>query len=632
MPAQNNEIIDVRPKKGQWFVFPENVGGSFKGHENREDISQSRGAWVLGQNIKFRKSGLPTLRDGSEVIGTASGDSNPVNRAWIFETRGGVKFELKAYATGVYARIIDVTGNTFYLIKGGFTSGLEFGYGNIGESAGEFHSFFCNGTDAWYQFNGAYATVLSKTAVTVTMSESGTFTSRNFYSTGTRSITVNGTEYAYTGGEGTATLTGIADTTGINVGDIIFQTPREVTSLANFKGNVVMAHDGRLHVALASKPSVSTYSKLDNPDDFTAGSTDGDGGAKDIEFSGPIAAYGKLNKSILIGKARLIKVLDFVQSGARIDVPFYRTLLPADDKGTTLGMINQKSTVATPYGCVFVTPDRKMILLTGVTQNNEPQYLVLSDPIQPIFDRGVHDDATAIVVDNVLKYSFKSSSDATVNDTEICGDLSRQSVDRVGRILPIQWDTPTVGHYVNDYTAVEEGGRIETHWHGSANSDSHRELIDDKSDDGGGFVATVRSWAETFRLPHLRKKIDFAFIDIRMKESSVITATLLYDENGYLFQKETTLSGTETNFQYSGPIYNPFGASSFGSQKFGSNAENDDLTIYRFPLEIKADIWFYNLSLQLSGSVDGNDFELVRFGYRLSGVEEVIPRTIRKGS
>lgn len=632
MPAPKQDVIDVTPKKGQWHVYPRQLpGGVFRAFEDREDISHLRGAWVLGQNFKFRKAGLPTLREGAEVIGTASGDALPVNRAWIFETRGGVKFELKAYSTLIKVRIIDVTGNTFYTLLTGLTTGLDFGYANIGESGGEFHSFFNNGTDSFYQFNGAYATVLSITGTTVTMSESGTFTTRGFYSTGTRSITVNGVQYPYTGGEGTATLTGITDTTGISVGDIIFQSPRVVSALANFKSNVIMAHDGRIHLALASAPSTWCYSNLDNPDDFSGtAANDGEGDSKDIEFSGGIKAFGKLNNTILGFKERIIKYLDFIQSGTRLDVPYWRTLIPADDKSTTLGAINQKSTIATPYGCVFITPDKRLILLTGITQNNQPQYLVLSDPIQPIFDAGVFDDASCICVNNVLKISYKASSASASNDTVLYGDMSRQSADRVGRVLPIQWDTPNVGWGVKDWTAVNEGGEVETHWHSSTSSDSHRELDDNKSDDGSGFTATLRSWAEDFGLSHLRKKVDLAWVDIRMKESSEFTITHLYDENGYTFVQETDIAGTETTKRYSAPEYNPFGASAFGTQKFGSNPENDALSIYRFPIELNPNKWFYNISMQISGDVAGNDCELIGFGYRLFDVEETIPRTIKK--
>ena len=116
-----------------------------------------------------------------------------------------------------------------------------------------------------------------------------------------------------------------------------------------------------------------------------------------------------------------------------------------------------------------------------------------------------------------------------------------------------------------------------------------------------------------------------------MKESSEVLISLLYEENGITGTKEFTVDGTLTQHRYTQLVYNPFGASSFGSQKFGSNPENDELSIYRFYLELNPNIWFWNLSLQLSSEKAGNDFELVRFGYHIKEVERQPDRSLKLG-
>ncbi len=613
-----------------WKFFPDLLpGGRFRGLENRDDQTQLQGAFVLGQNMKIGSDSLPVTRDGYEVLGTEATNATPIQRAWAFETRDGATFELKAFSTFIYYWLRGYSTD-WALLKGGFTPGLEFGYGNIGETGGEFNSFFDNGVDPWYQFNGAYATVLSVTVNTITMSESGTFTSRGFYAgTGTTAVSVAGVERTYSGGEGTATLTGVSSTVGINPGDIIVQTPRAVSFTAGpAVSKVITAHDGRLHARSDIKKSVWNYSKLDNPDDWTTGANDGDGGTKDVEFGGGIVAFGKLNQTILALKNRIIKSLNFVQSGDRVDIPRYTTLIPADDKSTTLGGVTQRSTFATPYGLVFTTPDKRMVLLTGITANEQPQYVILSELIQPIFDRGIHDDAAGICVDNIIWYAFKSDINSSYNDVVIRGDMTRPSIDSLGRSIPIRWDTPTVGWSVKDWTAVynPDTGKNEVHWHSALNSSSYK-VISEKADNTNSYSCSIRSWAETFGAATRQKLVDRIWVEIRMSENTEVLSTVLYDENGVTGQEEHVLDGDSTRNEFSTAVYNPFGLNPFGSQKFGSEPEAVELPLYRFEIMLKANIRFFNISLQFSTDDPGQNFQIVRFGFRL---KELIQETDRK--
>lgn len=638
MPREFPEIkVDMAKNRRQWFVFPDQLsGGKFSGFRNDNDASQLRGSFVVGQNVKFSGNGLPATRDGYEVMGTEASDVTPVQRAWTFETRGGDIFELKSYATSVYYWL-QGTSTEWALLKSGFTTTLEFGYGNIGEAGGEFHSFFCNGTDDWQQFNGANAVISSTTANSITKTGSGTWTASGFYAGSANAFVIIGsTVYNYTGGEGTTTLTGVTpNPTGEANGSLVVQSPRALdgtaptADLANFVGRVIEAHDGRLHVGLSSRQSTWNYSKLNNPDDFTTGSSDGDGGTKDIEFSGGVTAFGKLNNAILCYKKRNIKMLNYVQSGSLIDVPKYTTLVPADDKSTTIGAVNQRSTFSTPYGMVSVTTDKRMILLTGVTQNEQPQYVVLSTPIQSIFDDGVHDDASGICVNNIVWYAFKSDINSTYNDVVVRGDLTQQSTDSEGRTTPILWDTPYVGWNVKDWTAVYNAtdGETEVHWHSSISSNSYRvtplsNTDNPQSGQDGSFTTTIRSWAEQFGAPHKQKRITNGFIEVRMSENTEMTATLLYDEDGTTQQTEKTLSGSSADHKFTKVTYNPFGASAFGSVQFGSNPAADDLPRYRYFLEINPNIYFFNVSLQLSTSGAAQNWEIVRWGIELAEAVE----------
>lgn len=701
--------IDVTKELEKWYVFPDDLsGGHFSGFENRYDASQMRGAFAVGENVQFGGAALPSLRPGSEVVGSEVEASTPVKRAWVYETRNGDQFELKVYGTKLYAWLIGTSTDYFELLSG-FTENLDWTFNNIGKTEdATAHCIFSNGVDGGYKFSGAYTTVDSTnysagairalainvagtgyivgdiitvdagntdatyevlevggsgevvslectnpgsgysvsvgdattggtgTGLTVDVDNIGTgyikktgdntFAEDGFddASLTVPSLNINGTNYTYAGIDGKFAIGIGADPTGEAAGSLVVQTPKEVSGITALQGSVGMAHDGRLHLRLDTKKSIWQYSKLDDPFDFTATPAgDGIGGSKEVEFGGPITAFGKLNKTILCFKKRIIKSLSFEANSTRVDVPVYKTVTSSDDKGTTLGAINQKSTISTPYGIVFITPDKRIVLLTGLTDNSEPEYLILSDPIQPIIDGASFDDASMICVDNILHLSFKSSSDVAANDTVLRGDMTKRTTDSNGTTIPIRWDAPYVGWNVSDWTSVYNSstGKYDIHAHSSLNGSTYK-IIEQKTDNGNGFGATIRTWSEHFGVPQFQKKISNAFVEIRMKENAKPLVTLLYDENGITGQTETQLDGTDQEHRFDNTVYNPIGATPFGSVKIGSQEADIEYDTYRFFIEVNPNVYFFNIALQISTDGEAQDFELVRFGYEIAEVSK----------
>lgn len=613
---QNLPVIKVDPDKNlkQWVIFDK-----FNGFQNRDDASMSRGSFVVGENMTMVGSSLPTTRPGYEPVGTEISDSTPGRRLWRYETREGVIFILKVFSTKI--QYWWQGESTEWLdLKTGLTDGLEMGFANIGETGDvTSHCNFSNGTDGFFKFSGANGKVASVTGSTIVLQGSTTLANLGFTATG--SVSVDGVEYAYTG-LSSQTFTGVTpdpSAGGVVAGQLTAQTPAAVSGLSSNQGSVMFALDGRLHMRLDSKKSVSQYSQLDDPDDFATGSADGDGGAKEIAFSGPVNAYAALNKGLLILKNGVISLLRFLQSDSRIDVPVYVTLTTADDRSTSLGSIGQKSTFATPYGPAFITPDKRLVVVTGITNNNEVQYLVLSDTVQPIFDAGDHTTGVGIVKDFVLHYSFKSSPNSTYNDVEMVGDMTKQAVDTEGRPIPIQWDAPVTGKAISDYAIVLNSSNEEELWWLSAlNSNVYREITD-KTDNSNPFTSIIRSWAETFDKAFQQKLVDMFFLEVKMKPSTQLLQTVLYDENGSAGREEfIRVASLNEDVAASADRYNTFGSSVFGSQKFGSNPEIDNAPTYRFEQELRKNIPFWNISLQLAAANAGADFQLVRFGWRLT--------------
>jgi len=722
----NKRIQDIN----KWFLFPDSMtNGKFLGYITKDDITQIRGGFPIGQNIDFTSSQTPTVRKGCELIGTENNINHSVKRAWNFERRDGVEIEMKTYNTGVYF-IINGVMSDYQLLEDGFTADQEFGYAVISEET-DVHSrvSYCNGIEDWRVWNGVYAKYLSdngsdqittdgidlfglgfayidSTFSTFRYKESGvlgykgnqiTYTGL-FYNHGYfdvienpldgETISINGAtitfkdtisaagtvkiegngattlgnlydlminpgvtdakhvalsvgdqalinacsyvvSYTTTGGKLTITkndltkvdiysidasnyffspaytgvflgCSAVPSTYGAIADEILTTFPTTLSESASvIKSKLAYANDGRIFGRNEKKPSVVIYSKLDDPNDFTAGDLDGDGGTKDIEQGGAITAFANDEGKILIFKNKLIKTLEFIQFGAKVDYPKWGTIKPSNDKSTTVGARGQKSTFAAPNGVIFCTLDNQLIYLKRQETLDFPQQQDIADAIRPTFFIGVHDDAAGIVYNSKVYYAYKQDANSDYNDTVIVYDLIRNI-----------WSEPYVDWCVSDWTIVN--GKLR--WH-SSNTPNSYEVIDDHTDNTIEFVTILRSWNETFGMPETQKRATYVMIELYMQENSEITATILYDENGYSGQEEHILKGTDEDNKVGAVQYNPFGANPFGIERFGSNADLSKMNKYRYIIELKNNIDFFNIALQLSTVLANNNYEMIRFGY-----------------
>ena len=679
-------LTQARKQIGKWYIFPNILGtktktGKFGGYYTKDDNTQIPGYFPIGQNIKFTDGYTPTNRPGYTAVGTEVINSTPVKRAWRFERRDGVEIEMKAYDTGVYYRI-DGLMTDFKLLKSGFTAAKEFFFGVI-NAATKIPSavYFGNGVEPINIWSGTYGTLASfnNGANTLTLQSNVGFFAATFASlnNGAHTLTiqgatslndlgflnagsffidgvtinytgisgqnftgcddmsglaatvagdnitqslyfpfagtlfVNGVTITYTGIIGaTYTFTGCSTMAALTAaaGDPVIEAPGVPVNLTYIYSSVGLAHDDRLHCRDEKKPSVTLYSHKSAPENFSTGSSDGDGGAKELETGGPITAYAHDEKTLYIFKKRLIKTLQFTAvDSSRLDQDTWGTLKPSDDRSTTIGAIGQKSTFHSPNGIIFVTEDKEMLHLTRQSTIDYPQTLSISDEIKPTFQAGVHDEAAGIVFESKVFYSYKQDIHSTYNDTVIVYDLIRQI-----------WHPPYIGWNVNDWTIINN----KLHWHSSINSNSYE--VDDTtiSDNGQTYTAILRTWSEDFGSPEFTKSIGYAFVEIKMNEIAQVQTDIMYDQNGIAGVENFTLKGLDINNLIETTAYNPYGASSFGIEMFGSNAEQNELKRYLYIIPLKANIDFYTVDIQFTSEIEGSKFELIKFGYYLESMFE----------
>lgn len=206
------------------------------GYRNREDVTNlPPGVLIVGsQNVLTNVSERVQIRPGYALDGATSSVIGPVLASFDWLTRGNAEKHMRAgglTSAGndgkLQYRYVDSAGAVTWrdlttaltTVAYNFTS-----YWNTTENLREV--LYVNGSSNVYRWNGATTTFASATANTVTKQGTDTWSDAGFYTTGTRTIVINGVTGTYSGGEGTTTLTGVShDFSASAVGDVIHQLP-----------------------------------------------------------------------------------------------------------------------------------------------------------------------------------------------------------------------------------------------------------------------------------------------------------------------------------------------------------------------------------------------------------------------
>lgn len=276
-----------RPKAGAQKAREYTLVNNFKlGYRNREDITNlPPGVLIVGsQNVMTNVSERIQVRQGYALDGAVSSVAAPILASFDWLTRGNEEKHLRAgFLTSAgndgklqYRYVDSSTGAVTWrdLTTGLTTVAYNFTtYWNTTESLRE--CLFVNGTSNIFRWNGAVTTLSGRTVNTLTKT-GDTWLDSGFYSTGTRSVVINGTTYTYTGGESTTTLTGVTpDPSGEAIGSVVHQS---VVTTANssmtgitstFKNGLISTLNNQVFVASLTS-SVVWISKVNSYTDYSS--------------------------------------------------------------------------------------------------------------------------------------------------------------------------------------------------------------------------------------------------------------------------------------------------------------------------------------------------------------------------
>ena len=196
----------------------------FNGYNHKEDQTNlAPGLMVEGsRNVLTNDGERVMVRRGYTLDGQANSANTPITAAYDWNDRHtGEARHVRAYQDELEYRYVDSAGAvTWRRLANGFGENVNFNFAEFWDTTELIDRLLMvNGTSNIYDWSGGVTTLESVTASTIKKEGVETWGEEGFYTSGTRSVVLNGVTYAYTSGEGTDTIYGVTPDPTLSVFD-----------------------------------------------------------------------------------------------------------------------------------------------------------------------------------------------------------------------------------------------------------------------------------------------------------------------------------------------------------------------------------------------------------------------------
>ncbi len=385
---------------------------------NLEETNASPSLLVTGsQNVLIDINRKVKSRPGFTRLGAGSNTEMPIRNGFTWNNSTGGELPLRFYDDEweVYLGTVDgvVIDAWTRFIASMSTTAIPRGaiWWDTGENIDLM--IFVQGDANLYEWSGAVAVVDSITAVTITKKGTDTFAQARFYATGSKTLVCvrTGTEYTYTGGESTLTLTGIADTTGLVAGDILIQKVVTNTNkpAASRNNHTIFAFENQIYVGSDEDDEVYISKNTDfTVYTYSAPRLAGEGAL--LTLDGPTKAMGTIAGSavVSVGRSSWFKV---IYTPITVNTTLAETVTAQKlNAGVDQGAVNQESTVQIGRSLIFLSHEPSVRMLNDPNDFQASDPRTLSNPIKPDFDAEDFTNACAIWYKNAYYLSAQANS------------------------------------------------------------------------------------------------------------------------------------------------------------------------------------------------------------------------------
>ena len=444
------------------------------------------------------------------------------------------------------------------------------------------------GDDNLYEWSGGVATIASATSNTITKNGSSTWAQNRFLTGGTTQVTINGTVYTYTGGEGTTTLTGVSpDPTGEAADSVAIQTVRTNANqpeanrnnhnIYSFQNQLVVGSDDSNEVFISSDTDFTDYT-------FSAPRVSGEGAL--LTLDAPAKAFGTLGSNLVVsaGNDSWFKA---VYQQITVSTTLAETL--AVEKlhaGVNQGAQNQETTIQLGNSIIFLSFEPAVRIISDPDELEGINPRTLSNPIKPDFDAEVWTNACAVWYKNAYYLSSPANSNLYILEFVEDADGKVRRFWNPPQVLPVR------SFFVyQDLIYAGSNGVPETYKLFDGVSDYVANATIGTPGDKVPFNAVAAFAYNLYGDRANLKKFDEAYVDGEITSNTTdLLLTLNYDFGGQTQTVEKTIDGSDEDILAGNVTHNSLGQQSLGVNPLGGllNAP-DDARKFNIILEIAPD-------------------------------------------
>jgi len=418
-------------------------------------------------------------------------------------------------------------------------------------------------------------------SITIKKEGKGTWAQERAATSGTRKVVINDVEYTYTGGEGTATLTGVtpdptAAATTISAGDVCFQAIVEHDNepVDGFEADGIRELNNQIYVG--SRSSREVYiSKNTDFKDFSFSTPREPGEGAKLTLDDAWRAFGRQNDIMFIGGGREGWYEVSFQAEIQISSTLVETVSVKKAKTSgNLAPTSQDLTIELGDSIVFVSQEPALRSFGSFEDLEGLNLKTLSDPIKPDFDAAnflngsmmFNDERVYITAPNDgIVYILQFNSDPNGNTTRFWQPPQDIPIRRMAVIGGV-----THGH---------SSGTPETYklFTGTAQRDNDE---DNRSAIEHAAYLAYRSFGERVLL----KQFDGWYIEGYIAENTKILHELNYDYRGHTALLSKTIDGSDTDIVFGkSPAGLSLGTEILGEEGLGGATEsNPDSGLVKF--------------------------------------------------
>lgn len=524
------------------------------------------------QNVLIDRNRKVKTRSGYTRLGAGSSTETPPRNGFTWNNSNGGELPLRFPDDEweVYLGTVDGTAINAWTRFLNNMSTTEIPRGALWFDTGENIDLMIivQGDANLYEWNGAVAVVASITGTTITKAGTSTFAQNRFYTTRNKTVVCvrTGTEYTYTGGESTTTLTGIADTTGLVAGDILVQkvVTQSNKPAASHTNHTIFSFENQICVGSEDDNEV-WVSQNDDYDDFSYSSprVPGEGGL--LTLDAPTRAFGTLGSVLTIHAGRSsIFAANYEQLA--VGTTLAETLrVKKLNVGVDQAAQNQETLVPVGNSYIYLShePSVRMISNPDDLEGLDPRSL--SNPIKPDFDAEDFTNACALWFKNA--YYLTAPNNSKMYILEFVEDAD-------GRLRRF-WDSPQIIpvralSIISNALHGHSNGVAETYAIFTGTSDI---IPNGTPGDDGSKLPMHAIAAYTYNLFGSRgnlKKFDEYFVEGEITPNVTdLLLTINYDFGGSTQSIERTIDASDSEILEGNVGFNSLGQTSHGTNPLG---------------------------------------------------------------